>query len=146
MEILPSAASTPGAEGWFTGEVRSTTVINSGDPARLRASSVRFSPGARTTWHRHKVGQTLLVTEGTGLIQARGGDLTRMAVGDVIYIEPDEWHWHGASPDSFMTHLALLEGSPAGGGGSENGEFVSDEEYAAPPTQPTQPTQPTRDS
>jgi quercetin dioxygenase-like cupin family protein len=133
VEILPIPRTARGAADWFTGEVWSGAVIDTGDPARLRASNVRFTPGSRTTWHRHKVGQTLLVSEGIGLIQIRGGDLIRMRAGDVIYIEPGEWHWHGATPDSFMVHLALLEGSSKDGGGSENGPFVTDEEYRATP-------------
>jgi quercetin dioxygenase-like cupin family protein len=130
LEIIPRKPSTAGAVGWFTGQVWSDVIIASEDSSRLRASNVRFAPGARTTWHRHAVGQTLLITDGFGLVQARGGSVTPVRAGDTVYISPGEWHWHGASPDSFMVHLALMEGAADGArAGSELGDPVTDDEY-----------------
>jgi quercetin dioxygenase-like cupin family protein len=130
LEIIASGASTLGAAGWFTGEVWSASIINSPEPARLRASNVRFTPGARTTWHRHAVGQALVVTDGFGLVQARGGPITTVRAGDTVYIAPGEWHWHGATPEHFLVHLAIMEGVADGApSGSELGPEVTDDEY-----------------
>jgi quercetin dioxygenase-like cupin family protein len=130
LEIIPRTPSTAGAAGWFTGQVWSDVIIDSEDSSRLRASNVRFAPGARTAWHRHAVGQTLLITDGFGLVQSRGGSVMPVRAGDTVYISPGEWHWHGASPDSFMVHLALLEGVADGArAGSELGDPVTDDEY-----------------
>jgi quercetin dioxygenase-like cupin family protein len=95
---------------------------------------VRFAPGARNAWHSHALGQTLHVTEGIGLIQSRGGGVIEIRPGDTIHTPPGEWHWHGAAPDHFMTHLAMWEG-PGEGQGAENewGALVTDAEYNAPP-------------
>ena len=100
------------------------------EPSRLRVGVVRFSPGARTAWHRHAVGQTLHVTEGIGLVQAQGGEVIVMRPGDTVSTLPGEWHWHGAAPAHFMTHLSLSEssGDPAVPD-AEWGEQVSDGEY-----------------
>lgn len=76
----------------------------------MRVSAVRFTPGARTAWHSHAVGQTLYVTDGVGLVQARVGEVTEIKPGDVVYAPADEWHWHGAAPDRFMSHLSITEG------------------------------------
>jgi quercetin dioxygenase-like cupin family protein len=133
LEIIPRTPATTGASGWFTGEVWSDLVISSGDdPSRLRAQNVRFTPGARTAWHRHGTGQALFITDGTALVQAGGGRVVTVPTGGVVYIAPHEWHWHGATPDNFMVHLAVLEGTgdPADAG-SELGELVSEEEYTA---------------
>jgi quercetin dioxygenase-like cupin family protein len=75
----------------------------------MRVNTVRFSPSVRTAWHAHAVGQTLYVTEGIGLIQSRGGEVIEIRPGDVIYTPPGEWHWHGAAPNHFMTHIAMWE-------------------------------------
>ena len=91
---------------------------------------MRFAPGARNHWHRHAVGQTFHVTDGVGRTQARGGDLLEIRAGDTVYTPPGEWHWHGAAPERFMTHLAIWEAS-AEGKEAEWGEQVSDSEYAA---------------
>jgi quercetin dioxygenase-like cupin family protein len=101
----------------------------------MRVNVVRFAPGARNAWHSHALGQTLHVTEGIGLIQPRGGDVVNIRPGDTIYTSPGEWHWHGAAPDHFMTHIAMWEG-PGEGQGPETewGEHVTDEEYDARPT------------
>ena len=96
----------------------------------MRVSAGRFTPAARTAWHSHAVGQTLYVTDGRGLVQSRGGAVEAIRAGDVVPTPPDEWHWHGAVPDHFMTHLSITEAVP----GDERpeadwGEHVSDDEY-----------------
>jgi quercetin dioxygenase-like cupin family protein len=101
-------------------------------PSRVQANLVHFTPGARTAWHTHPLGQTIYVTEGVGLVQRRGGPIERIHPGDRVFFEPDEDHWHGAAPSRFMVHLALNEvddDHPA----AEWGEHVTDEEYAAAP-------------
>jgi len=97
-------------------------------PARVRAVSVTFEPGARTAWHTHPLGQTLVVTSGKGLAQSKGGPLREIRAGDTVWFAPGEKHWHGAAPDTAMTHIAIhevLDGSAA-----DWMEQVSDEEYA----------------
>jgi quercetin dioxygenase-like cupin family protein len=84
---------------------------------------VHFTPGARTAWHSHSIGQTLYVTEGEGRVQSRGEPIVTIRPGDVVFAPSEEWHWHGASPDHFMTHLAVSEGEPRWG------QQVSDDEY-----------------
>jgi quercetin dioxygenase-like cupin family protein len=100
--------------------------------SRLSASSVHFTPGARTAWHTHPHGQTIFVTEGLGLVQRRGGPIQVIRPGDRVFFEPDEEHWHGAAPDRFMTHFAMLEVDDAGTSATW-GEHVTDEEYRQPP-------------
>src|SRR6478609_3810532 len=97
----------------FTGDVFLDVIARGEEPSRVRVNAVRFMPSARTAWHSHAVGQTLYVTEGRGLAQSRGGDITEIRSGDIIYTPPGEWHWHGAAPDHFMTHLSITEGVPA---------------------------------
>ena len=92
---------------------------------------MRFAPGARNAWHAHAVGQTVHVTEGVGRIQARGGEVLEIRAGDTVYTPPGEWHWHGAAPDRFMTHLAIFE-APAEGPETEWASKVTDAEYLAP--------------
>ena len=91
----------------FTGDVWFDVIAAGQPPSRLRVNLVRFAPGAHTAWHRHANGQTLHVTDGLGLVQARGGDVVEMRPGDTVYTAPGEWHWHGAAPDHFMAHLAM---------------------------------------
>ncbi len=100
------------------------------EPSRMRVNVVRFAPGARTAWHCHAVGQTLHVTEGRGLVQSRGGEVVQIRPGDTIHTPPGEWHWHGAAPDHFMTHIAMWE---AVGEGPESdwADHVTDDEYNA---------------
>ena len=83
-------------------------------PSRLRVNLVRFAPGAHTAWHRHANGQTLHVVDGIGLARSHGGEVIVMTPGDTVYTPPGEWHWHGATPDHFMAHLAMWEGLAAG--------------------------------
>jgi quercetin dioxygenase-like cupin family protein len=92
---------------------------------------VHFAPGARTAWHRHANGQTLHVTEGIGLTRSRGGDVLAIRPGDTVWCPPGEWHWHGAAPDHFMTHLAIWDGLADGQEGPETewAEHVTDEKY-----------------
>jgi quercetin dioxygenase-like cupin family protein len=93
----------------FTGDVWFDVVAAPPEPVRLRVNMVRFSPGARTAWHSHVLGQTLHVTEGVALVQSRGGDVVRVHPGQTLYCPPGEEHWHGATPDRFMCHLAMWE-------------------------------------
>ena len=134
MEITRnSVETTPGPRDWFTGEVFLDAVAAPSEASRLSASSVHFTPGARTAWHTHPNGQTIFVTEGVGLCQRRGGEIEVIRPGDRVFFEPGEEHWHGAAPDRFMTHLALFEVDDDGNGAFW-GEHVTDEEYAAPPS------------
>ena len=133
MQITKSSIETRIGPGeWFTGAVYIDTVAAPGGGSRLNASSVHFTPGARTAWHTHPNGQTIYVTEGIGLCQRRGGPIEVIRPGDRVYFEPGEDHWHGAAPDRFMTHLAMQEvddqGSPV-----TWGQHVTDEEYKAAP-------------
>ena len=113
----------------FTGAVQITPVIEAEAPARLRAASVHFPAGARTAWHTHPLGQTLLVTEGRGLAQSWGGQVRSLEVGDVVWFAPGEKHWHGAAPDSEMTHVAMQEALD--GKVADWMELVTDAEYGA---------------
>jgi quercetin dioxygenase-like cupin family protein len=133
MQITRNSTETAsGPTGWFTGSVYIDTVATPTEQSRLNASSVHFTPGARTAWHTHPNGQTIYVTEGVGLCQRRGGSIEVIRPGDRVFFEAGEDHWHGASPGRFMTHLAMLEvddeGNPA-----IWGDHVTDEEYAAAP-------------
>ncbi len=134
MQITRNSVDTKqGPADWFTGIVFIDAVAAPTDPSRLQASSVHFTPRARTAWHTHPNGQTIYVTEGIGLAQRRGGPIEVIRPGDRVYFEPGEEHWHGASPNRFMTHLAMLE---VDGDGSTATwlDHVSDEEYAAAPS------------
>jgi quercetin dioxygenase-like cupin family protein len=127
-----SAETTPGPSEWFTGAVYIDAVATPSDGSRLSASSVHFTPGARTAWHIHPNGQTIYVTEGIGLAQSRGGPIEVIRPGDRVYFEPGEEHWHGAGPKRFLTHLAMLEVDDEGNNATW-GAHVSDEEYGAAP-------------
>lgn len=132
MEVLPTLPSAKGSTEMFTGEVHFDVIYKGNEPSRMRVNVVRFAPGARTAWHCHAVGQTLHVTEGIGLVQARGGELVMMRPGDTVYTPPGEWHWHGAAPDHFMSHLVMWEAPnpDANVTESEWGELVTDDEYS----------------
>jgi quercetin dioxygenase-like cupin family protein len=125
--------TTPGPSDWFTGAVYIDAVATPAEGARLSASSVHFTPGARTAWHTHPNGQSLYVTEGVGLCQSSGGSIEIIRAGDRVFFEPGEDHWHGASPDHFMTHVAMLEVDDEGNSASW-GDHVTDEEYREAPT------------
>jgi quercetin dioxygenase-like cupin family protein len=132
MQITRSTVETAaGPAEWFTGGVFIDAVARPSGSSRLNASSVHFTPGARTAWHTHPHGQTIYVLEGVGLAQRRGGPLETIRPGDSVFFEPGEEHWHGAAPDRFMTHLALLDVDDDGNVATW-GEHVTDEEYAAP--------------
>jgi len=126
-----SLQATAGPSEWFTGAVYIDTVAAPTGGARVSASSVHFTPGARTAWHTHPNGQTIFVTEGIGRCQRRGGPIEIIRPGDRVFFEPGEEHWHGAAPDRFMTHLAILEVDDAGTNATWD-EHVSDEEYRQP--------------
>jgi quercetin dioxygenase-like cupin family protein len=131
MEIRRSG-SQPSGKGpgeYFTGEVRIDPLFEAPDPARVRGASVTFEPGARTAWHTHPLGQTLIVTFGLGWVQRWGGPIEEVRPGDVVWFSPGEKHWHGATATRAMTHIAIqeaLNGSPV-----EWMEQVSDEQYRA---------------
>ena len=114
---------------WFTGAVWMNPIVEADAPARLRAASVHFTPGARTHWHTHPLGQTLYVTSGSGLAQSWGGDIVTLNAGDTLWIPPGEKHWHGAAPATAMTHIAMQEALE--GVSVEWLEPVSDEQYPA---------------
>ena len=101
--------SSKGPAEYFTGTVRLDPLFTAPDPARIVGTSVTFEPGARTAWHTHPLGQTLIVTAGSGLAQRLGGPIEAIHPGDVIWFAPGEKHWHGAAPTTAMTHIALQE-------------------------------------
>ena len=111
MEIKRSGsqASTKGSADYFTGIVRIDPLFQAPEPARVRGGSVTFEPGARTAWHTHPLGQTLVVTFGHGRAQREGGPIEEIRPGDVVWFAPGEKHWHGASPTTAMTHIAIQE-------------------------------------
>ena len=123
-------ATVAGPADWFTGTVFIDTLAGPAGTSRLSASSVRFTPGARTAWHTHPNGQTIFVVEGVGRAQRRGGPVEEIRPGDRVFFEPGEEHWHGAAPDRFMTHIAMLDVDDEGRN-ADWGEHVTDEEYGA---------------
>ena len=124
--------TSAGPSDWFTGAVYIDAVASPADSSRLGASSVHFTPGARTAWHTHPNGQTIYVTEGVGLAQPRGGPIEVIRPGDRVFFQPGEEHWHGATPTHFMTHLAMYDVDEKGNSATW-GPHVSDDEYAAAP-------------
>ncbi len=128
MEILRRQPTVKAPADTFTGDAWFDVIVRGEAPSRVRVNVVRFAPGARNAWHAHAVGQTVHVTEGIGRIQSRGGAIVELRPGDTVRTPPREWHWHGAAPDHFMTHLAIWE-APDEGSESEWGALVSDEEY-----------------
>jgi quercetin dioxygenase-like cupin family protein len=126
-----SRPSTKGPADWFTGTVRIDPLVDAPDPARVASASVTFEPGARTAWHTHPLGQTLMVISGAGRAQRAGGPIEEIRPGDVVWIAPGERHWHGASPTTAMTHIAIQE--KLGGKPVEWMEHVSDAEYNGHP-------------
>jgi quercetin dioxygenase-like cupin family protein len=111
MEIKRAGtqASTMGSSEWFTGTVRMNPLVQAPEPARVQGVSVTFEPAARTAWHTHPLGQTLIVTAGVGWVQRDGGRIEEIRPGDVVWISPGEKHWHGATPNTAMTHIAIHE-------------------------------------
>ena len=104
-----SRASGKGPEEYFTGAVRVDPLLQATDPARVAGASVTFEPGARTAWHTHPLGQTLIVTYGCGWVQREGGPIEEIRPGDVVWFPPGEKHWHGATPTTAMMHIAIQE-------------------------------------
>ena len=150
MRKIPHGTSTKGSAEMFTGDVYFDVIAKGEEPSRIRVNTVRFAPCARTAWHTHACGQTLHVTDGIGLVQSRGGEVIElfpgeplvgrggevivMRPGDTVYTPPGEWHWHGAAPTHFMTHLAMWEAPDPESGRAETqwGEHVTDDEYRVP--------------
>lgn len=130
MKIIRSGSlpSAKGPEAWFTGTVRIDAPFQATEPAKVGGATVTFEPGARTAWHTHPLGQTLIVTQGRGWLQEEGQEAQPLNQGDIAWIPPGVKHWHGASSQTAMTHIAIAE--------AENGspvtwlEKVTDEEYA----------------
>ena len=132
MDIKRSGAdpSRKGPAEWFTGVVRIDPLFSAPDPARVSGATVTFEPGARTAWHTHPLGQTLIVVSGRGWAQREGGPIEEIRPGDRVFFEPGENHWHGAAPNRFMAHVAMQQADD-GGNVVEWGRHVSDEEYGA---------------
>jgi quercetin dioxygenase-like cupin family protein len=131
MEIKRSGSqpSGKGSAENFTGNVRVDPLFSAPAPARVMGANVTFEPGARTAWHAHALGQTLIVTAGCGRVQRWGGPVEEIRPGDVVWISPGEKHWHGAAPTTAMTHIAIAEKTNENS--TEWMEQVSDEQYLA---------------
>jgi len=129
MEIrrVGSQEFTKGSADWFTGNVRIDPLFEAPEPARVRCASVSFEVGARTAWHTHPLGQTLIVTSGVGWAQRAGGVIEEIRPGDVVWFAPGEKHWHGATPTTAMTHIAIQEALD--GNVVDWMEDVSDQDY-----------------
>ena len=123
-----SRASRSGPAEWFTGTVRLDPLFNPVDAERVQGAAVTFEPGARTAWHTHPLGQTLIVTAGLGRAQRWGGPVEELRPGDVVFFAPGEKHWHGAGPETAMTHIAIQEVKD--GRTVDWLEHVSDADYA----------------
>jgi quercetin dioxygenase-like cupin family protein len=133
MQITKNSIETAtGPSDWFTGAVYIDTVAAAPAPNRAKTNLVHFTPGARTAWHTHPLGQTIYVTEGIGLCQRQGGPIEIIRPGDRVFFEPGENHWHGAAPTRFMTHLAIQEADDSGSPVTW-GTHVTDEQYSAAP-------------
>ena len=129
MEIKRNG-SQPSAKGpaeWFTGNVRIDPLHQASGPARVSLSNVTFEPGARTAWHSHPLGQTLIVTAGSGLVQSWGKPIEKIQPGDMVWSQPGEKHWHGAAPTTAMTHISIVEQQD--GKLADWMEHVIDEQY-----------------
>jgi quercetin dioxygenase-like cupin family protein len=132
MELIAKPPTEKAPADRFIGDAWLDVIVRGEEPSRVRVSMVHFAPGTRNAWHAHAVGQTVHVTEGVGRIQARGSELLEIRAGDIVYTPPGEWHWHGAAPDHFMTHLAIWEAA-AEGPESDWGDQVSDPQYLVAP-------------
>ncbi|MFV0253864.1 MAG: cupin domain-containing protein [Beutenbergiaceae bacterium] len=132
MEQLPKPPTTKNPPEYFTGDVWADPIAGprEGDQRQV-VVLVRFAPGARTAWHHHERGQTLRVTSGVALMQTRGGPVQRVSAGSTVYFAPGEVHWHGASPDDFMEHLAMHENADDPANTTTWLAHVTDEEYSA---------------
>jgi quercetin dioxygenase-like cupin family protein len=133
VQITRSSLETNrGPSDWFTGDVYIDTIATPTAPSRVASALVHFTPGARTAWHTHPLGQTIFVTEGVGRCQHEGGPVEEIRPGDRVYFEPGERHWHGAAPNRLMVHVAIQEADD-GGSPVTWGVHVSDEEYSRQP-------------
>ncbi len=134
MNIVRSSNDTmKGPADWFTGDVYIDMIPATSAPSHIGAANVHFTPGARTTWHTHPLGQTIYVVEGVGRCQREGGPVETIRPGDSVYFEPNENHWHGAAPARFMLHTAMQETDDTGTQVTW-GDHVSDEQYNAETT------------
>ena len=132
MQILPKQPSMKGPAEWFTGDVYIDPIARGQEPSRIQVNAVHFTPGARSAWHSHTLGQTLYVTEGLGLIQTRGEHVHEIRPGDIVQTRSEEEHWHGAAPGHFMTHISMTENVPERP--DRWGAHVTDAEYRSDPT------------
>jgi quercetin dioxygenase-like cupin family protein len=123
LGLQPKQPTVPGPADWFTGDVWIDGIVQPHDGSQLNIIAVHFTPGARTAWHSHEGGQTLYVTEGRGVVKARGQDAVELRPGDIHWTPDGEEHWHGARGDHFLTHLSITQGPPTWG------DHVSDDEY-----------------
>ena len=123
MEMQPKRPTSKGSAEWFTGDVWMDPIVQGREGSAVSVGAVHFTPGARSAWHSHARGQTLYVTEGEGRVQSRGEPIVTIRSGDVVHTPADEWHWHGAAHDHFMTHISITEGPATWG------DHVTDEEY-----------------
>ena len=123
VELVPKKPTAKGSAAWFTGDVWIDPIVQGRNGSRLSINAVHFTPGARTAWHSHSHGQTLHVTEGEGLIQSQDEPVVTIRAGDVVYSSADEWHWHGATPNCFMTHTSITEGTATWGDHTTDAEY-----------------------
>lgn len=123
MELERKQPTAKGPADWFTGEVWMDSIVQAKEPSRVNVAAVHFTPGARTAWHTHDGGQSLYVTEGEGRVQSQGDRMITIRPGDVVHTPSGEWHWHGAAPDHFMTHLSITEGPATWGDHVGDGEY-----------------------
>jgi quercetin dioxygenase-like cupin family protein len=129
MNIEPKGPTRKGSANWFTGDVYIDAILgHKAQPSRMACGWVHFTPGTRTAWHSHAVGQTILITEGIALLGTRDGHVIVARPGQVVYTPPAEEHWHGAGPDNFMADIALYEGTGDGDGATWL-EHVTDQQY-----------------
>lgn len=136
MELITPQPTAKAPSDWFTGDVWLDPVFPGREPSRLRANTVRFSPGARTHWHHHTIGQTLHILTGLALFGTRDGVVIEARPGETVWFSPGEEHWHAAAPDRFMAHLAMQETESLEESETTWLEPVTDEQYGAPRTRP----------
>ena len=129
QQVTPVGPTAKAPAERFTGDVYLTMIHDGQAPSRINVALVRFTPGARSNWHRHDVGQTLHITEGVGLVGTRDGQIVRVRAGDTVACPPDEEHWHGAAGDTFMVHITIVEKNDDGSDPTTWLEPVIDEQY-----------------
>ena len=131
MELTPVSSTAKAPASNFTGDVYVNSIFRGDEPSRMTVALVRFTPGARTNWHSHAVGQALHCTDGIGLVATRDGTVFRIRPGDTIWTPPGEEHWHGGTTENLMCHLAMLESTGDGTDPTTWLESVTDEQYKA---------------